>query len=279
MKFSERFGFKPINKIIQIDSMNEELRISLWNIVHELYLTYEQQEKSEISYLSIHPKEITTLIWANLWKREIDTIGEFGYSPFKRKYKEIFFDLEWYEVYDLVEFIVKVDKTERGKLFKRKLNNILEREFSAYRIVNDSLVRNVEKHEIESIENVINTDKYSGVKIHIQKALDHISDKNNPDFRNSIKESISSVESICAIICGKEKATLGEALKIIDKDKKIQLHPSLIEGYKKIYGYTSNGDGIRHALLDEDSLEYEDALYMLVSCSAFVNYLISKFEK
>ena len=52
-----------------------------------------------------------------------------------------------------------------------------------------------------------------------------------------------------------------------------------MKNIKKIYGYTSNGDGIRHALLEEDSLEYEDALYMLVSCSAFVNYLISKFEK
>ena len=279
MKFSERFGFKPINKIIQIDSMSDELRVSLWNIVHEFYLTQNQQHKSEMQYLSIHPDDITTLIWVNLWKKEIDKKEEFGLLKFKRAYKEIFFSLEWYEVYDLVEFIVKIDNTNRGIVFKKVLNSILERELSAYRIVDDSLVKNIEEYEIESIENAIHTDKYSGVKIHIKKALDHISDKTNPDFRNSIKESIISVETIFAIICGKENATLGEALKIIDKNKKIELHPSLIEGYKKIYGYTSNGDGIRHALLEEDSLEYEDALYMLVSCSAFVNYLISKFEK
>lgn len=279
MKFSEKFGFKPINQIIQTDSMNDELKISLWNIVYEFYLKQEQQYKSQSEYLSIHPDEITTLIWINLWKKEIDKKEPFGFGKFKREYKEIFFNLEWYEVYDLVEFIVKIDNTGRGREFKKVLNSILEREFSAYRMVNDSLVRNIEEHEITSIENVISVYKYNGVKIHMQKALEHISDKSNPDFRNSIKESISSVESICAIICGKEKATLGEALKIIDKDKKIDLHPSLIEGYKKIYGYTSNGDGIRHALLEEANLGYEDALYMLVSCSAFVNYLISKFEK
>lgn len=279
MKFSERFGFKPINKIIQIDSMSDELRISLWNIVYEFYLKQDQQYRSQSDYLSIHPDDITTLMWVNLWKKEIDKKEPFGFTQFQRAYKEIFFNLEWYEVYDLVEFIVKVDNTQRGGVFKKVLNSILEREISAYRMVNDSLVRNIEEHEIASIENVINMYKYSGVKIHMKKALEHISDKNNPDYRNSIKESISSVESICAIICGKEKATLGEALKIIDKDKKIELHPSLVEGYKKIYGYTSNGDGIRHALLEEDSLKYEDALYMLVSCSAFVNYLISKFDK
>ena len=200
MKFSERFGFKHVNKTIQIDTMSDELRISLWNIVYQLYLKQEQQYRSEKDYLSIHPDEITTLMWVNLWKKEIDKKEPFGYSQFQRSYKQIFFNLEWYEVYDLVEFIVKIDKTRRGVEFKKVINSILEREFSAYRMVNDSLVRNIEEHEIESIEKVINTYKYSGVKIHIQKALEHISDKNNPDFRNSIKESISSVESICAII-------------------------------------------------------------------------------
>ena len=50
------------------------------------------------------------------------------------------------------------------------------------------------------------------------------------------------MESICAIICGKEKATLGEALKIIDKDKKIELHPSLIEGLKRYMDILVMGD-------------------------------------
>lgn len=279
MNFSERFGFKDIKDTVQINSMNDDLRISLWNLFHEFYLTFDQQQNSEREYYSIHPDDITKSIWLNLWKKEIDNKEPFGYLSFKRQYKDIFFELEWYEVYDLMEYIVRIDKNARGSYFKNYINLILEREFSAYRMVDNLLVRNIEEHEITSVENIMKLSKYSGVKIHIQKALEHISDKNNPDFRNSIKESISSVESICTIICGKEKATLGEALKIIDKDKKIELHASLIEGYKKIYGYTSNGDGIRHALLEEDSLEYEDALYMLVSCSAFVNYLISKFEK
>jgi hypothetical protein len=43
-----------------------------------------------------------------------------------------------------------------------------------------------------------------------------------------------------------------------------------------MYGYTSDAEGIRHALMDEPTLESEDAKFMLVSCSAFVNYLRSK---
>ena len=58
-------------------------------------------------------------MWVNLWKKEIDKKEPFGYSQFQRSYKQIFFNLEWYEVYDLVEFIVKIDKTRRGVEFKK----------------------------------------------------------------------------------------------------------------------------------------------------------------
>lgn len=49
-----------------------------------------------------------------------------------------------------------------------------------------------------------------------------MSDRQKPNYRNSIKESISAVESICKIITQDEKATLGKALKKIEN-----LHPSL----------------------------------------------------
>jgi hypothetical protein len=54
------------------------------------------------------------------------------------------------------------------------------------------------------------------------------------------------------------------------------LHPALAEGLSKLYGWTSDAEGIRHALMDEPSLSFAEAKYMLVSCSAFVNYLTAK---
>lgn len=72
-------------------------------------------------------------------------------------------------------------------------------------------------------------------------------------------------------------ATLGPALSAVDK--KAKLHPSLKEAFQKLYGYTSDAQGIRHALMDEPTLDVEDAKFMLVSCSAFVNYLVVKAQK
>ena len=40
--------------------------------------------------------------------------------------------------------------------------------------------------------------------------------------------------------------------------------------------YTSDAAGIRHALLEDPNLDAEDAKFMLVACSAFINYLWAK---
>jgi hypothetical protein len=116
-----------------------------------------------------------------------------------------------------------------------------------------------------------------GVSIHLTEALRKLSDRKSPDYRNSIKEAISAVEAICQKITNDQNAELGKALKILRT--KLNIHGALEQGFTKIYGYTSDGDGIRHAMMDEANLDQEDALYMLISCSAFINYLISKANK
>ena len=46
-----------------------------------------------------------------------------------------------------------------------------------------------------------------------------------------------------------------------------------------MYGWTSDAEGIRHGLQDEPDLGFEDAKYMLVACSGFINYLLEKAKK
>jgi hypothetical protein len=84
---------------------------------------------------------------------------------------------------------------------------------------------------------------------------------------------------MCNLIAESSSATLGQAIKELDRNKTVTLHPALRDAFSKLYGYTSNAEGIRHALLDEPNLDFEDAKFMLVSCSAFVNYLKVKSAK
>ena len=75
-----------------------------------------------------------------------------------------------------------------------------------------------------------------------------------------------------------KSATLGNALKKL-KANGIIIHGALDAAFNQLYGYACDADGIRHGGIDFSNAPAEDAKYMLISCSAFVNYLIEKYSK
>ena len=72
--------------------------------------------------------------------------------------------------------------------------------------------------------------------------------------------------------------TLGTALGKLES-KGVVIHDNLKGAFKKIYWYTSDAQGIRHGLLGKADLDVEDAKFMLIACSAFINYLLAKADK
>jgi hypothetical protein len=281
MKFSQRIGITPAKKSFQKESIDEELLNSLWNAIHIFVFnelsTYNDHGEAAFSIF-------TKRVWIHFFKNPIDTIPTNRYGIRKsdtvQEIRTWFYSAEWFEVYDFVDFCLKEEVIDSKKEFKRYLNDVLERENSAYRIIDNKLSPITNALEIEEIEDALSQKDYTGldeVNTHLQAALDKISDKETPDYRNSIKESISAVESLINKINSSDSDTLGSALNKIDSSVKI--HPALKKGFKKIYGYTSDSDGIRHALIEMSNCDFEDAKLMLVSCSAFINYIITKADK
>lgn len=270
MRFSQRIKKKPIKTELQIDSMDNDLRIGLWNMVDTFYL----EPYSTVS----HAREGTVflrILYSSFLKLPLDTIEYFDFE--RIKLKKLFFGWEWFEVYDFIEFVANFSK---GNEFRKACNHILENELSGYRFVRNEITPITSKIEINEIEQAMELSSelnFSGVTSHLETALLKLSDRKKPDFRNSIKESISAVEATAQIVSGNRKATLGQALDILENQA--GLHPALKRGFSAIYGYTSNADGIRHAMIQDSSSDFDDAKYMLVSCSAFVNYLIMKAKK
>ena len=86
-----------------------------------------------------------------------------------------------------------------------------------------------------------------------------------------MKESISAVESVARILTKNDKATLGDALNLLGKTK--ELHGALRDGFSKLYGYTSDAEGIRHSLMEKSTLTAADAKLLLLLCASFINYL------
>lgn len=186
---------------------------------------------------------------------------------------------KWYTIYDFIErYLNMLDKNTSNKM-TQAFNNILEDEVSAYRILDRKAIPVINKTELNTIEEAKNI-KFESVNTHITKAISLYSDRRNPDYENSIKESISAVESLCCIITelNGSKATLGKAIKKL-KDKGIHIHTAMETAFSSLYGYTSDENGIRHGGIDFTNAPSEDAKYMLITCSAFINYLIEKLSK
>ena len=100
---------------------------------------------------------------------------------------------------------------------------------------------------------------------------------NHGDARGAVREAIHAVESAAKQITGENKATLPDALKLLEKEK--GLHPALREALSRMYGYTRDEEGIRHALLESDNKDVgiDEALFMFSACAAFVSFLARKF--
>lgn len=280
MSFSQRQGITPTQKIFQLKSIDNDLKNSLWSLVQMTYWdTYETPDTLYyIDYIKNSNREkLIVRLWLYHLKIPIDEIPT-HFCDCLRQLRKHFFSAEWFQIYDFIEFVAEQGPSDLQNTFIKNANDFLEQENSAYRFVNNKLTEITSEIEIVSIENAIeNTGPFSGVKQHLESSLQLLSDRQNPDFRNSIKEAISAVESLCKTLTNDNDATLGKVLGKLERQK--GLHPALKSAFSSMYGYTSAADGIRHALMDKDTLTKADAKLMLVSCSAFTNYLIEALSE
>jgi len=283
--FSERQGLIKPREEVQIESMDSALRNGLWNCLTKHYWELGGSTHSNYILKPTQPRfySFIEVIWSDLFKRTVDDIPQ-TWREIRKLLSNTFFEMTWNQVYDFIQFIPLAYPQEsyerHAGLFRESCNKILERELSGYRFVGETIVPITSQQEIEAIEEAIeSTEGLKTVNFHLQEAVRLWGDRKQPDYRNAIKEAISAVEALCGIIASKPRSTLGEALKAIEKQKKVDLHSALKTAFEKLYGFTSDAHGIRHALLDEPTLEEEDAKFMIISCSAFINYLIMKTDR
>jgi AbiJ N-terminal domain 4 len=283
MRFSEREGITPVNTTMQVTSINMPLRNRLWNLIVSLFESWYRDIQVNYSLTNTQAAYlICRAIWSDYLKLQIDEMP-IGLTDYIQVLKRYFMGWQWYDVYNFLEyFYARLPTTyrESRKAFAITVNRILQEEMSAYRLVGDCITKLTSQEEIEAVEAALrNTGKLAPVSRQINDALHLLSDKQNPSYKDSIKNSIAAVETVCNLIASKSHASLGDALALISTKQPVLVHAALIEGFKKLYGWTSNAQGIRHALMDEPDLDFDDAKYMLVSCSAFTNYLVAKANK
>lgn len=282
MTFSERMKIVNPRTMIQTESLDEETRNAIWNVISPFF-------KENGAYCSVYKD-----IWSELYHNTLDTYPNVENcfdeaESFYQYFRGVVLKDKWNCCLDLVEFLVngaysakwcdEILSRTYGIRYRQmpgesEFNAVFEKFLVGYRFVEGVITSITSQSEIDSIVDAAEGASAS-VCEQLQKAIRFFSDRSHPDYPKSVDCSISAVEAQCRILLDDPSPTLGKALKKLE-DNGITIHKSLKSAFDKLYGFTSDANGIRHAGLEPSDVDQDLAKFMLVSCSAFVNYLRAK---
>ena len=276
-RFSERNGYVKPQDILIKEYITPEIQNAICNCLYDL------SNKDRIIYARCE---------AEIWRYYLynsthlfNTNQDFK-SFFSNRHRSIIpyisgSDIPWFKKLDIIEKVIDFYGLNKQKklinIFIMSMNKEFERLHFAYRLVGNQIVEITSDEEIKAIETAL-TNKEESVKLHLQTAINLYAKRPDGDYRNSIKESISAVEALCRKITGEN--TLGKAISKLENNG-IALSNVLKKSFEQLYNYTNDKTtGIRHALMDDTNAPTADeAIFMLVSCSAFINYLTKKINQ
>lgn len=115
------------------------------------------------------------------------------------------------------------------------------------------------------------TDELNPVRSQWLKAKNFIYSA-TPDFENSIKESISAVESCLMVLLNEPNGTLGKIIK------QANLDPDIERLVSQAYGATSNKDFVRHGGTTTSNLTKAEAEFFLEFAATSIVYITQKLK-
>lgn len=272
-------GLRSIRTTFQTRQIEDETRVALWNTLLEFEsaLNHMGIGSSPWSHNSIR---VIEKIWADHFRRPHDELQTF--DQVWGLVKNCVLTGLWNEVLDLIEAFVKyTDQSDDFQYITVKsqlpgrFNSLFEQELVGYRIIGTEITPITEERDVEAVEEALDQlVPYSGARQHLEQAVESLSDRSSPNYAHSISESVKAVEGVVQKLT-ETNASLGDGLNKLAKAG-LEIHPALKEAWRKMYGWTSDDKGIRHASSEATNVDQSLAKYMLISCSAFVSYLIEE---
>lgn len=291
MKFSHRFGFDPEykNEPISEDAPNWLKSLFFLNVLEPLlYIDGDSRQKNAES----KPLGVKYLIERLCAENGHETDSE-DYDSWTcwDALKCRLMNLEWYQFYDFVEITaIKIKEKEieyssawdnsRFESFmfpsyRQKVNDLFSQHKIQWKLsdggkLETSLPKDLETR-VAAIDSTLQ-DEFEPARVHYSKARSYILSPSK-DPENSIKESVSAVESVCKAIYPK-CATLGDALKAMKREQLIS--PMLVTVFEKFYAYTNAEPAVRHGSNKMSGVDEMDAELALHMSAAFIRTIISR---
>ena len=284
LTFSQRHGYESMPEQMRLEELSDDLRREIWNQTRRLLLLMRSVNSTGDVFFNDDAARMIEYIIGRIKNQPEDTI-DIECDDVLNTFKQLILYSPFNKIIDLIEFTICESpklRIEKDR-FVTEIHHSFERHAAAYWLDTSCLPPRFfprsTKTQGEATRLAIATIRSEGMKgaeTHLRQAADHISAH---QFADSITDSIHAVESVARTINPGAK-TLGPALDSLQKDGLLK-HPALKEAFSKLYGYTSDEQGIRHALLDKTSpdVDLDEAMFMFGACASFAAYLVNKYRK
>lgn len=280
LSFSQAQGYECLPSQLKLEELPKSARIRLWNLFHNSMNFRHPNPRRCFASSSIWRDILLDLhcnYFAQPIRSEVQKSLIYDEQSVKGVFTPIFFRHDFNKVFDLLTAIMRNNKCPKDYI--NGVSEIFSSTHLAYFVVTDAPVTILPQATVQEGESIINAFNdldslgLSGAKSHLRNAGEAI---NRHRWADSIRESVSAVESVARQLDPNASKTLGLALNALKKEHR--LHPALERAFKILYGYTSDESGIRHALLDEEAalVDSEEAIFMYGACASFVSYLCNK---
>jgi hypothetical protein len=161
--FSERMGL--VKKVLQKDSMDEQLKNALWNAAFLVFLNTADR------YNDVG-RGLLKRIWANHFHQPADELPAPSYLAITR-IKERYMASSWASVYDFVEFIAQLQVLRSyHDDYVSACNFALVKHVSAYRLLDGVVTPITSDEEIDAVEHAVSQGgKFAPAAEHLKTAL------------------------------------------------------------------------------------------------------------
>ena len=271
--FSQRTGLAPSPPQLKLGEVSADLRRLLF-----YYVSLEiDRESYDPPYGDAHFREKWKRVAADLhvifFKQPAD---KFDNGTFENKQKlNIFIQrADIGNLFDLIEFLVRHRNCSAE--LKCELADAFVAARAAYRIFDNEYIAAIgTDQQAEAFEHAIADAEVKNATAARKQLIAAAVALRNSDWPGTVRESIHAVEAM-AVRLAPDTDTLGAALKVLEQ--RGHLHGGLKSAISSLYGYSSDEEGVRHALVfnDEAQVDEADALFMLGVCASLVSYLLAR---
>lgn len=269
--FSQRTGLNPTPPQLKLGEVSAELR-RLFDYHIRLEIDRNSCSGYETSYFVESWERVAIDMHVYFLKQSAKT---FKNSPYELK-ESLGTFLEKAPIgmlFDTVEFFIRHPGCSHS--LKVDLADAFVKARAAYRIADQEIVAIGTQEQAAAFESAIIAAEEKNALPARRHLVAAGRELRNSDWPGSVRESIHAVEAV-AIRLAPGTTTLGPALAALERQG--HLHGGLKAAFSSLYGYSSDEEGVRHALVfkEEAQVDEADALFMLGACASFVSYLMAR---